>query len=158
MHIKVPANTPQPITGDRREEREQVKGKREGREYTGRAGRTLVLANSLNIKWSVHVNFLFNCRADFLGEGRGTDVAGEEWQWQCLARGVTNYMQTWPITIACWANYRAATMINGQREEGRDWRCVRWGPFLLWYGLTTCLRMEKGVALPSSVWRLSSCR
>lgn len=40
---------------------------------------------------------------------------GEEEQ----RRGSTNYMQTWPITIACWANYRAHafSMTETRRNE-----------------------------------------
>lgn len=34
-------------------------------------------------------------------------------------RAITNYMQTWPITIACWANYRAHafSMTETRRNE-----------------------------------------
>lgn len=34
--------------------------------------------NSLNIKWSVHVNFLFNCRADFYGADEAGKAVGRE--------------------------------------------------------------------------------
>lgn len=36
MHIKVPANTPQPITGDRKERRERERAGKEGKERADR--------------------------------------------------------------------------------------------------------------------------
>lgn len=48
--------------------------------------------------------------------GKAERVRGEK---RSSRRAITNYMQTWPITIACWANYRAHafSMTETRRNE-----------------------------------------